>query len=129
MAVTDEEIQLSKELDDIGEDLKGVRGVQEIYGKMPSDNYKIFLLVDRDSLGELKKQINILESKLKPKNEGKNQIVMVVNNAENNPVVYMADEMKNIVIDGFKGTLPSLDDTLEQAFDAKKAELDAAGNG
>ena len=123
--ITDTEIELSFELNDIAEDIKGVREVQEIYGNMPSSNYKIFLMVDRDSIDYLEQQLPILKSKLKPVDEGKNQIAMVVNNAESNRIVYMATEMKNIVIDSFKATLPQLDDQLEEAFSAKKAELEA----
>lgn len=129
MGVTEEEIRLSSELDDIGEDLEGVRHVQQVYGTMPSDNYKIFVLVDRNNLDNLIQQIKSIKDNLKPTDNGKNQVVMMVNNANQNPLVYMASEMKDVVIDGFKATLPSLDNSLEQAWNAKKAELDAAANG
>lgn len=124
--VSEEEIILASELNDIGEDIIGVREVQSIYGTMPSSNYKIFLMVDRNFIDFLEEQIPILKAKLKPEDGGKNQVAMVINNADTNRIVYMADQMKNIVIDSFKGTLPLLDDQLEAAFEAKKAELEAA---
>ena len=123
--VTEQEIQLSKELNDIGEDLEGVRNVQSIYGQMPSENYRLFVIADVDQLATLKEQISILETNLKPNGDGKNQVVLMVNNADKNPLVFMANEMKDVVIDGFKSTLPALDDQLEVAFNAKKAELEA----
>ena len=126
MAVTDEEIKLSKELEVIGEDLTGVKEVKNAYGTMPSENYKLFILADRDNLDTLIEQIQYIKKHL-PENEGeKNQFVMMVNNAQQNPVVYMDDSMKDTVIDGFKATIPKLIKDLEIAFEAKKAELEVA---
>jgi len=127
--VTEQEIIFAAELNNIGEDLDGVRRVQNLYGQMPSNNYKLFLLADRDQLAYLKEQIEIIEGILRPNEDGKNQFVMMINTSEHpdsNPLVYMASEMKDAVIDGFKSTLPVLDDQLEVAFEAKKLELEQA---
>lgn len=128
--VTEQEIQLSKELNDLGEDLKGVREVQSVYGQMASKDYQVFVLVNVDNIDYLEEQIQVLKTKLKSNEDGKNQFVMMVNNASENRLVFMAENMKNAVFDDLKThTLPRLDDSLEAAFDAKKAELDAAANG
>ena len=128
MAATDEEILLAKKLDDKGEDITGVRMVQDKYVTMASSNYKIFMIVDRDQIDHAIEQLQYLKENLKPVDEGKNQFAMTINTIEGedtNDPVYMAEAMKNVVIDGFKGTLPALDDQLEAEFAAIKAELEA----
>ena len=123
--VTEQEIILTKELERIADDLQGVRDVQAIYGTLPSNDYKILLLADRDKLELVKSIIDQILGNLKPNENGERQFVLVVNNADPNPPFYMDEVTKNLTIEAFKGVIPALDDNLELAYEAKKAELDA----
>ena len=127
MTTTNEEILLAKQLNEKGDDIEGVRMVQDKYVTMPSSNYKIFMIIDRDQIDHAIKQLQFLKENLKPVDDGKNQFAMIINSIEGteNDPVYMSDAMKDTVIDGFKGTLPAIDDQLEAEFEAIKAELKA----
>ena len=125
--VSNEQIEVTKELERIADDLQGVRDVQSIYGELASSQYKILLIADRDSLELAKDQIDVLLQNLKPNENGERQFVLMVNNSNPNPAFYMDEETKNSTIDAFKGVIPLLDDNLESAYEAKKAELDALG--
>lgn len=127
MAVTEQEIIITKELERIADDLQGVRDVQDLYGNMPSENYKILLIADRDSLQVVKEKVDELINSLPnhPNEEGERQFVLMVNNPNPNKPFFMDDQTKNGAIDAFKGAIPIMDDQLEQAYEAKKAELDA----
>lgn len=126
MAVSNEKAQKSVELGQISIDLIGVRQVHDGYGQMPSDDYKIFMIIERDKLEVAKEAINHLIENGMPANEkGERQFVMVINNSDQNQPVYMDNAMKNSTIDQFKEVLPILDDAQEQMHDAKLAEINA----
>tara|TARA_X000001382_G_scaffold8122_2_gene5897 strand:+ start:6932 stop:7312 length:381 start_codon:yes stop_codon:yes gene_type:complete len=123
-SVTENELIAAEKLQEKSREIKGVREIQTIYGNLSSDNYEIFTIINRKFLQTLKNEIDkLIQQGIKPDEDGKREYIMIVNNVDKNPIYYLSNEMKNSVIDSFKGILSGLDDALEIEFNQIKEDL------